>query len=67
MKNVGTLDRIVRAAAVIAIAAAYGLGLIGGTLAIVLGVVAVVLLLTSLTSTCPAYMPFGLSTRRKAR
>ncbi|MBX9615760.1 MAG: DUF2892 domain-containing protein [Brevundimonas sp.] len=67
MKNVGTLDRIVRAAAVIAIAAAYGLGLIGGTLAIVLGVVAVVLLLTSLTSTCPAYMPFGLSTRGKAR
>ncbi len=66
MKNMGTLDRFIRAAVVIAIAAAYALGLIGGTLALVLGVVALVLLLTSLTSTCPAYMPFGLSTRPKA-
>ena len=67
MKNVGNTDRMIRLAAVVAIAVAYGAGLIGGTLAIVLGVVALVLLLTSLTSTCPAYMAFGLSTWRKAR
>jgi len=67
MKNMGSLDRIIRLAAVAAIAAAYGLGLIGGTVAIVLGVVALVLLVTSLVSICPAYLPFGLSTRRKTR
>ena len=65
MKNMGTIDRVIRGAVVVAIAAAYGLGLIGGTLALVLGVVALILLLTTLTSTCPAYIPFGLSTRRK--
>lgn len=67
MKNMGTLDRVVRLAAVAAVIGAYGLGLIGGTLAFVLGGVALVLLLTSLTGTCPAYMPFGLSTRPRRR
>lgn len=62
----GLIDRIVRLGVVFAIAYAYAFGLIGGTLALVMGVVALVLLLTSLTATCPAYMPFGLSTRRKA-
>ena len=67
MKNMGTLDRVIRLAAIAAVIGAYGMGLIGGTLALVLGAVAVVLLLTSLTATCPAYMPFGLSTRRRRR
>jgi hypothetical protein len=63
----GTLDRVIRLAAVATVIGAYGLGLIGGTLALVLGAVAVVLLLTSLTATCPAYMQFGLSTRPRHR
>ena len=67
MKNMGTIDRVIRLAAVAAVIGAYGLGLISGTLALVLGAVAVVLLLTSLTATCPAYMPFGLSTRPRHR
>ena len=67
MKNMGTLDRVIRLVAVAAVIGACGLGMITGTLALVLGAVAVVFLLTSLTATCPAYMPFGLSTRRKAR
>ena len=66
MKNLGSLDRIVRLATAVAIAAAYAVGLISGTAAIVLSIIAIVLLLTSLTSTCPAYMPFGLSTRPKS-
>ncbi|MDQ7842027.1 MAG: DUF2892 domain-containing protein [bacterium] len=36
-----------------------------GTLAIVLGIVAVIFLLTSFVSTCPFYMPFGISTRKQ--
>lgn len=67
MKNMGTFDRVIRLAAVAAVIGAYGLGVISGTLALVLGAVAVVLLLTSLTATCPAYMPFGLSTRPRHR
>ena len=67
MKNMGTIDRVIRLAAVAAVIGAYGLGLIGGTLALVLGAVAVVVLLTSLTATCPAYMPLGLSTRPRRR
>lgn len=64
MKNIGTIDRIIRLAAALAVLAAYGLSLIGGTLAFILGAVAAVLLLTSLTATCPAYLPLGISTRR---
>lgn len=67
MKNIGSLDRIIRLAAVVAIVAAIATGMIGGTPALVLGVVAFALLLTSLTSTCPAYIPLGLSTRPKGR
>lgn len=67
MRNVGTIDRAVRVSAVILIAAAYGLGIIGGTLELVLGAVAIVLLFTALTSTCPAYMPLGISTRQTRR
>ena len=64
-KNMGNLDRIVRIIVVLAIAIAYFMGQISGTLALVLGVVALVFLLTSLIGTCPAYLPFGLSTRGK--
>jgi hypothetical protein len=67
MKNMGTIDRVIRLAAVAAVSGALGLGLIDGMLALVLGVIAVFLLLTSLTATCPAYMPFGLSTRPRRR
>lgn len=67
VKNMGTLDRGIRLVAVAAVMGAYGLGLISGAVALVLGAVAVILLLTSLTATCPAYMPFGLSTRPRRR
>lgn len=63
MKNMGTIDRVIRLVAIATVIGAWGLGLVGGTLALVLGGIALVLLLTSLTAICPAYMPFGLSTR----
>lgn len=64
-KNMGSMDRTLRLLVVVAIAIAYFMGQISGTLALVLGVVALVFLLTSLIGTCPAYLPFGLSTRGK--
>lgn len=67
MKTIGTLGRVIRLVAVAAVLSAYGLSLIGGTLALILGVVAAGLLLTSLIGTGPAYLPFGLSTRPRHR
>lgn len=63
--NMGTTDRLIRTVIVVAIAALYFMGRIGGTLAIVLGVVAVVFLVTSIVGFCPAYLPFGFSTRKQ--
>jgi hypothetical protein len=61
-KNVGMIDRLLRLLVVAAIVVAYALGHLSGTIAIVLGIVALVLLLTSLFSVCPAYSLFGVST-----
>lgn len=65
--NLGTADRTVRILVALAIAALYVTGLISGTTAIVLGVIAVVFFVTAVLARCPAYMPFGLSTRKHAR
>lgn len=65
MKNMGTLDRVIRTLLAIVVGVLYFMDVISGTLAIVLGILAIVFLLTSLVSTCPLYMPFGLSTRKE--
>lgn len=63
-KNMGTLDRLIRTLLAILVGVLYYMNIISGTVAIVLGILAIVFLLTSLVSTCPLYMPFGLSTRK---
>ena len=63
--NMGTADRTIRILIAVAIGVLYVLNVISGWLAIVLGVIAVVFLLTSFVGFCPAYLPFGLSTRPK--
>jgi hypothetical protein len=63
--NMGTADRVLRAVVALVIAALYFTGRISGTLAIVLLAVAVVFFLTAAVARCPAYLPFGLSTRRQ--
>ncbi|NBC29852.1 MAG: DUF2892 domain-containing protein [Spirochaetes bacterium] len=63
-KNMGSADRIIRT--VLGIAFIVVAALAGGWFWI-LGALGVVFLATSLMSTCPLYMPFGLSTRRKAQ
>ena len=63
--NMGTADRVVRAVIALGIAALYFTGTISGTVGIALLVVGVVFLATSAVSTCPAYMPLGLSTRKE--
>lgn len=64
-KNMGTVDRVIRAIIAVAIGVLYAAGQITGTAAIVLGILAVILLLTSITGVCPAYGPFHISTIKK--
>jgi hypothetical protein len=61
-KNMGTADRVIRILVAVVIGVLYFTGRISGTLAIILGIVAVVLVVTSLVAWCPAYLPFGMST-----
>ncbi len=60
--NMGTVDRSIRLTVVVIIAALYYAGQLSGTVAIVLGIVAVAFLATSLIGWCPVYLPFGIST-----
>ena len=65
-KNMGTIDRVIRVIIALTVGVLYFMGLISGTVALILGVLAVVFVLTSLVSTCPLYLPFGLSTRKQS-
>jgi hypothetical protein len=62
-QNMGTADRVVRLVIALAVAALYFTGTISGTLAIVLGIVALAFVVTGFVGWCPTYVPFGLSTR----
>lgn len=62
--NMGTLDRAIRIILAIAVGVLYYFGFISGTVAIVLGIIAIAFLLTGIVSFCPLYLPFGISTRK---
>ena len=62
-KNMGPIDRIIRIALALAVAALYFTGYLHGALALVLGALSVVFLLTSLVGSCPLYGPLGFNTR----
>lgn len=66
-RNMGTIDRSVRLVVAAIIAALYFTGQLNGIAAVVLGVVAIIFLVTSLTGYCPGYVPFGISTRKGGR
>ncbi len=64
-KNMGTVDRAVRFIVAVLIAILYFTDQISGVAAIILGIIAVVFLLTSFMSSCPAYLPLKISTIKK--
>jgi uncharacterized membrane protein YcaP (DUF421 family) len=65
-KNMGSTDKIIRILIALAIGVLYYTEAISGTTTmIVLGVFAVVFLLTSLIGFCPLYPLFGISTCKK--
>jgi hypothetical protein len=71
-QNVGNTDGLVRIV-VGAVAGLVSLGIVSGTVGLpailspVLGLVAVILLVTGATNTCPLYSVLGLNTLRRAR
>ena len=64
-KNMGTIDRLLRTIIAIAIIVLYFTGQITGTAAIILGILAVVFLLTSAVSFCPLYVPLKINTKKQ--
>lgn len=66
-KNMGTADKVIRILIAAAIGVLYFTNTISGTLAIILGILAVVFVLTSFISFCPLYLPFGINTFKKKR
>lgn len=66
-KNMGTADRVIRTVAAVVIGILVLTGQISGALAIILGVLAVVFLLTSAVGFCPLYVPFKLSTLKGSK
>ena len=67
IKNMGFFDRVLRTMAALVVGILYLAGTISGLTAAILGAVALIFLATSAIGTCPAYMPFGFSTRRGQR
>ncbi len=63
--NIGTVDRVIRALAGIVAIGTWSLGLIEGTLGIVVLVVGAVLLGTAAIRWCPPYALLGISTGAK--
>ena len=64
-KNMGSVDKIIRIAFAAFVTVLYFTNIINGTIAAVLGILAVALVLTSFISFCPMYLPFGISTFKK--
>jgi small-conductance mechanosensitive channel len=64
-RNMGSLDRALRVLAAAIVGILYFTNQMSGVAAIILGVVAVVFVLTSVVAVCPLYMPLKFSTITK--
>lgn len=64
-KNMGTVDKTIRICVAAVVALLYFTGVISGTLAIVLMIIALIFIVTSLISFCPLYTLFGMNTCKK--
>jgi hypothetical protein len=64
-KNMAIVDRIGRVVLVALVAVLYLTHVLSPVAAVILGILAVVFLLTSIVGTCPIYMLLGISTKSK--
>jgi hypothetical protein len=65
-KNMGTVDRIIRIFLAIVVIVLYLTGNITGLAAIILGILAIIFIITSLMGFCSLYVPFKISTIGKS-
>lgn len=65
--NMGGADRLIRVVLAIVVVVLYLAGKISGIAAIILGIIALVFLLTGAAGFCPLYVPLKISTKRGAR
>jgi len=63
-QNLGSFDRVLRISVALVIAALYFTEQISGTVAVVLGLFAIIFTLTSFVGFCPLYVPLKLSTKK---
>lgn len=61
------MDRTIRVLLALVIGILLLTGEISGVLGTILGILAIVFLLTSVLSFCPLYLPFKISTRKEAK
>jgi len=66
-QNMGRWDRVLRLAAAGVIAVLLIVGVLKGTAAVVLAIVAAVFVITTFVGFCPLYAPLGISTRGKGK
>lgn len=64
-KNMGIVDRTLRAVLALVVAVLYVMGVIPMTAAIILGIIAGIFIITSLIGFCPLYVPLKISTRKQ--
>jgi hypothetical protein len=64
-KNMGTIDRTIRVLVALAIGILYLTDQISGIAAIILGIFAIVFVVTSVVAICPLYLPLKISTIKK--
>ncbi|MDH3403082.1 MAG: DUF2892 domain-containing protein [Acidobacteriota bacterium] len=63
-KNMATADRAIRILLAAVVAILYATGQISGVAAGVLGILAVIFIVTSFLGSCPLYSLLGVSTRK---
>lgn len=64
-KNVGKTDKIVRLVLATIFVGLILMGTVSGIVAVILGVLTAIFVVTSFVSFCPLYYPFKLSTRKE--
>ena len=65
IRNLATIDKIIRILLAIAFVSLYFLNVISGTTGIILLIVAVIFAGTAMIGTCPIYLLLGISTKKK--
>jgi len=65
-KNMGTVDRVIRVLLAVVVLILYLTGNITDLAAIILGIIAVIFVVTSIIGFCPLYVPFKISTIKKS-